>query len=87
MGFKINDGGPAYPQFELVEGERDGHGDIIDAYTLSRGGMSLRDAFAIAIVQGCLAYNSGRHEHRQFIAEDVWKLADAMLAARKAPTP
>lgn len=42
MAGKIEDGGPAFPQFDVVAGERDGHGDLIEAYTTATGGMTLR---------------------------------------------
>lgn len=47
---KKPDGGPAFPNLRVVEGERDGHGDVIDLYTTATGGMSLRDRMAI----GCM---------------------------------
>lgn len=43
---KIDNGGPAFPQLDVVAGERDGHGDAIEAYTVATGGMTLRDFFA-----------------------------------------
>lgn len=43
---KVDDGGKAFPQLEVVDGEHDGHGDLIEAYTVATGGMSLRDWFA-----------------------------------------
>ena len=46
---KQDNGGPAFPQFEVVAGERDGHGDIIEAYTVATGGMSLRAYAAIKL--------------------------------------
>lgn len=41
-----NDGGPVFSQFDVVAGERDGHGDPIEAYLCASGGMTLRDWFA-----------------------------------------
>ena len=43
---KPYDGGPAFPQLDILTGERDGHGDAIEAYTLASGGATLRDWFA-----------------------------------------
>jgi hypothetical protein len=48
-------GGPAFPQFEVMSGERDGHGDMIDAYTCATGGMTLRDWFAGQALSGILS--------------------------------
>ena len=83
-----NEGGPAYPQFELVAGERDGHGDIIEAYTVATGGMSLRDWLA---GQALPAVMSRMHEDIQHlgsetfptnVAAHAYRIADAMLEER-----
>lgn len=83
------DGGPAFPQFEVVAGERDGHGDILDAYTVARGGMSLRDWFAGQAINGA-AYMLGVTEpvtaamDRRTLCQSAYAIADEMLRARKA---
>lgn len=78
---KINDGGPAFPQFEVVAGERDGHGDVIDAYTTAQGGMSLRDWFAGQALIGLL--HPGYAADTMRAPEHAYRLADAMIEARK----
>ena len=53
------DGGPAFPQLDVVIGDRDGHGDVLDAYTQATGGMTLRDWFAGQALAGMLAQSHG----------------------------
>lgn len=81
---KRSDGGAAFPQFDVVAGERDGHGDVIDAYTTATGGMSLRDWFAGQIASGMAAYSgtSGVSYGPGDIAGRSYEIADAMLKAR-----
>lgn len=89
---QINDGGAAFPQLEVVSEERDGHGDLIEPFTRSSGGMSLRDWFAgQALIAVIAATSAGQHQpntrkgdsHIRFaIARDAFDMADAMLAAR-----
>ncbi|WP_404291476.1 hypothetical protein ACD578_05215 [Microvirga sp. RSM25] len=43
---KYRDGGPAFPQLDVESGQRDGHGDLIEPFTTSAGGMTLRDYLA-----------------------------------------
>jgi len=82
---KIENGGFAFPQFDVIAGERDGHGDVIDAYTCATGGISIRDYFAAQIASGMAAFSGtsgisyGPHE----IAGRSYQVADAMLKARK----
>ncbi|WP_230679014.1 hypothetical protein, partial [Streptococcus pneumoniae] len=45
----------AFPQFDVISGERDGHGDAIDAYTTATGGMTLRDWVAGQVVPALVA--------------------------------
>lgn len=84
MGKKREDGGSAFPQFDVIAGERDGHGDIIDAYTTATGGMSLRDWFAgqalMSLPHLCAADTllDGISFERN-VARNAYKLADAML--------
>jgi hypothetical protein len=80
----IRDGGPAFPQFELVAGDRDGHGDVLEAYTTAVGGMSLRDYFAAKALQ--VIHHPGGHYGEaglKMVAEQSYRLADAMIAARQ----
>ena len=68
---KIDNGGPAFPQFDVVAGERDGHGDVIDAYTTATGGMSLRDWFATSVDKdeyGELIYRNASQAMKELIA-------------------
>lgn len=50
-------------------------------------GMTLRDYFAEAALQGLLI--NGHHKNVRYstIAEDAYKLADAMIEARKETQP
>ena len=67
----IDNGGPAFPV---------GSGDMRDP-----GGMSLRDYFAAKAMQGLMASPSDPASV-EIAAEWSYKVADAMLEARK-PTP
>jgi hypothetical protein len=74
----INDGGPAFP----VPAQPDPNGGML---TWNSEGMTLRDHFAGQALQGYLASFPGHCEPAEVastIAEDCYKLADAMLAAR-----
>jgi hypothetical protein len=73
-------GGPAFPCEVLGI---DGHGEYMPLQ-----GMTLRDYFAGKAMEGILASNT-EHEHEDAhifdaIAEAAYKMADAMLKARKA---
>ena len=87
MTDQINTGGAAFPQLEVVSGERDGHGDAIEAYTIATGGMTLRDYFAAKALQGMHAsladsVNWPDGDGVKKIAEVAYSQADAMIAAR-----
>lgn len=87
MTDQINTGGAAFPQFEVVSGERDGHGDAIEAYTITTGGMTLRDYFAAKAMQGLMTAcdNDGTWMATGIsdeVAKNAYEVADAMLAAR-----
>lgn len=82
----INDGGPAFP---ARPSERMAGGAILSAHN----GMSLRDHFAgKALPAVCRLVESGSHERRpddpqdgaDFIAISCYRLADAMIKARRA---
>ena len=70
---KIKDGGPAFPQPDLME----------DGVCLSQGetGMTLRDYFAAKAMQGLdvTRYAGGY----SLLAENAYKIADAMLEVRE----
>jgi hypothetical protein len=80
-----NDGGPAFP---LADWKVDlARGSFIS------GGMTLRDYFAAAALQGTMKdrenlkalWNSAELEHKEvsnLIAEKMYLLADAMIAER-----
>ncbi len=77
-----NDGGPAYPV--PCQDDRDCGPRFESGY----GGMSLRDAAAIAAMQGFIAagYLDGVQNYCQAeaqLARDSLSAADAMLAARE----
>jgi len=85
---KAPDGGPAFPVDEL-------HQETMDAYK-QHFGMSLRDAFALAALQGQIASMNNElnveavlskaqalgESVKQRIANAAYECADAMLAAR-----
>ncbi|MDK7586261.1 hypothetical protein QP575_10540 [Alcaligenes faecalis subsp. phenolicus] len=74
----INDGGPAYP-FGQTDFET---GRLVNGW--GSEGMSLRDAFAIAALQGLLQRKDGFMIDQYGTALDAYNLADAMLRARNA---
>lgn len=83
-----HNGGPAFPQFDVVAGDRDGHGDAIEAYTTATGGMSLRDYFAgqaLMSLPHLCAHDTllDGMTFEQHVARNAYRLADAMLAARE----
>lgn len=47
------------------------------------GGISLRDYFATAAMQAILTGNGGSFHNRWELAADAYRMADAMLDARK----
>jgi hypothetical protein len=66
----INDGGPAFPMGYHPEGN-----------SADQFGMTLRDYFAAAALQGNLIEPTANNEQ---IAKWAYSLADAMLKAREA---
>ena len=81
MSQPINDGGPAFPHTTQWDG-------ITPA--INHNGMTLRDYFAAAALQGNLAsqsidvgYYDGEDSWNK-AATDAFKAADAMLKAREA---
>jgi hypothetical protein len=86
----INDGGPAFPTVATATT----HGFYADGQPCmthygSRSGISVRDYFAAAALQGNLAGQSidvGYYEGKDAwnkAASDAYKAADAMLKARE----
>ena len=77
MNKNIDDGGPAFA--------RDSHMDKQIGLYVQQQGMSLRDYFAAAALQGLIASRGSLST--RFLAEDdasyVYEIADAMLKARK----
>ena len=75
MSQSINDGGPAFPRTVTIN-------DGIDGFTERKNnGMTLRDYFAAAALQGLLASQS-EGLFTEF-ATHAYQLADAMLKARE----
>ena len=76
---KKNDGGRAFP-LDATKPERDG------SYYPAHPGMSLRDWFAGHALAACrLTLQEGDVQWiEQHGAENVYRIADAMLAAREA---
>lgn len=81
MTTPINDGGPAFPfgQTDPVTGH------LVNGW--GREGMSLRDAFAIAALQGLLQRKDGFMIDQYGTALDAYNLADSMLRARNQGEP
>lgn len=77
MNQPINDGGPAFPSVYYSEPI----GSIGPQFTI-KGGMTLRDYFAAAALQGNIAHPDVTG-NRDDIAKDAYKYADAMLKARE----
>lgn len=48
------------------------------------GGITLRDYFATAAMQAILTGNDGRANNRWELADDAYKVADAMITARES---
>lgn len=74
-------GGAAFPQLEVVSSERDGHGDVIEPFTSSAGGMTLRDWFA-AQALFCASQKTNGFDP-QWLAATAYIIADAMLRERE----
>jgi hypothetical protein len=72
MNQPINDGGPAFPHTTQWDG-------ITPA--INHNGMTLRDYFAAAALQGNLIEPTANNDE---VAKWAYSLADAMLKAREA---
>ena len=75
MSNQINDGGPAFA--------RDSHMDKEIGLYVQQHGMSLRDYFAAAALQGILARGQSLSSKKDEVLE-AFKYSDAMLKAREA---
>ena len=74
MSTPINNGGPAFPNFQFTE---NGKVEICP-----QGGMTLRDYFAAKAMAGILA-SANFGSAKDWIGGKAYEAADAMLAARK----
>ena len=73
-----DDGGPAFPEPGL-SGLPNGE------FLYGRSGMTLRDYFAAAALQGWIAsVPADQHIHEGAVAKRVYLMADAMLKARRS---
>jgi hypothetical protein len=72
MNNQINDGGPAFPNVPPDS-----------QYSDWDKGMTLRDYFAAAALQGMMAQFDPENELEHHIAKWSYKAADAMLKARE----
>ena len=75
MGERINDGGPAFPMRHSVFPS----GNI----EYGSPGMSLRDYFAAAALQGMLSDPDAGKVDWKDLAGETYEAVDAMLAARE----
>lgn len=78
---KIDNGGPAFPK----AGHEWEQGQWVPAQ--ADDGMSLRDYFAAAALQGMLAENGGGTKNNTELAAVAYSVADAMLAVRGQKQP
>lgn len=74
MSEPINDGGPAFPCEEQIRC----NGEVCDIRKFT--GMTLRDYFAAAALQGLMA---SRNFLDEYDGSYVYEIADAMLKARE----
>lgn len=66
---------PAFPTHGQAEGD-DPRNQILS------GGMTLRDYFAAAALQGLIAYSGNSSAYSDLQAKQSYKIADAMMAER-----
>lgn len=86
----MNDGGPAFPSLEVYEGyDRDRDDYVVKSDVAT--GMSLRDWFAGQalvmsgpIIAAQVANGAPIEDQSEYIANAVYRMADAMLKAREA---
>jgi len=70
---QINDGGPAFPTLFIEPNYGSGY-----------AGMTMRDYFAAAALQGLMAKMEPENQLEHHIAKWSYEAADAMLKAREA---
>ena len=86
MSQPINDGGPAFPlgpTASTMKPHADGEGHMIVTHYGMERGISIRDYFAAAALQGLMAQFDPENELEHHIAKWSYKAADAMLKARE----
>lgn len=71
----------AFPQLSVESGQRDAHGDVIEPFTASQNGMTLRDYFAGKVLVG-LVLKSVINSNNAQIARSCYAMADEMLKVR-----
>ena len=79
----INDGGPAFalgPTASTMKNADGGCNMLVTHYGMERG-ISIRDYFAAAVLQGNLIEPTANNDE---VAKWAYSLADAMLKAREA---
>ncbi len=82
-----NTGGPAFPSEEVVDAPYNGHNNSKEI--IKHPGMTLRDYFAAKAMQSFLLKSNehngvmGVNGYEHYLSKDAYKLADAMLEARK----
>ena len=77
------DGGPAFPRGMITESQTGADGVIRHQSEMSDG-MSLRDYFAAAALQGIISqYTSDQPPNVNAMAKEAYLCADAMLKARE----
>ena len=80
----INDGGPAFalgPTASTMKPHAEGGGHMIVTHYGMERGISIRDYFAAAVLQGNLIEPTASNDD---VAKWAYSLADAMLKAREA---
>jgi hypothetical protein len=86
MSNQINDGGPAFPlgpTDSTMKPHADGGGHMIVTHYGMERGISIRDYFAAAALQGLMAvHTSGGCLVDDLYAKYAYDLADAMLKQR-----
>jgi hypothetical protein len=83
MTNQINDGGPAFPTQATAKTTRTDKAQPVQTHYGSTHGMTLRDYFAAAALQGILARGQSLSSKRDEVVE-AFQYSDAMLKAREA---
>jgi hypothetical protein len=83
MNNQINDGGPAFPTQATATTTRTDTAQPVQTHYGSTPGMTLRDYFAAAALQGLMATPNGPRLVKEAVAT-AYHAADAMLKAREA---